>query len=517
MISTLVTAGLYLLVRSSPILEYSPTALLVITLIGSTTAFVAALCGLVQNDIKRIIAFSTISQLGYFTSIITFIILCLNYLSTASSFVSNLYCLDLYILLEDLRKNTMWSQTLYLEDLYLCVYVLEVYFSLVTLNYIINYLNSVLLSLMAQDLKYFLSINILFPSVDPCYLKNVSTDNCNLLFVNLSSKAKANKLLSYLINTKSISSSVNGRLGASLVDKVLEIIGKSSYQQDLKNNLKLKDKIVFLKLYSDSNISYKDKFTDFSYSGRSLIKNKYNKTTGIYLWVHNKSNRSYVGKSVNLYQIISKYLSPDYINKNKLKMAICSAISKYGLENFTLYILEVIPREKVLQNKIVELTPSDQNLEETNLRIIEEGNSSERSKIFLSLKENYWFELILPSYNIQSILQPFTGSNHYRFGKKVPESVKLKISSILKGRIKSQDKILNHISGARKKPVYFYDYHTQNYITEFEGLCIAARVLNLKDSAYIRYRLDKDKPIDVTFNNRNYKMLFKSKKINNDT
>lgn len=63
--ATLVTAGLYLLVRTSPILEYSPTALLVITLIGSITAFVAALCGLAQNDIKRIIAFSTISQLGY--------------------------------------------------------------------------------------------------------------------------------------------------------------------------------------------------------------------------------------------------------------------------------------------------------------------------------------------------------------------------------------------------------------------------------------------------------------------
>jgi NADH-ubiquinone oxidoreductase chain 5 len=63
--ATLVTAGLYLLVRSSPILEFSPTSLLIITLIGSTTAFIAALCGLVQNDIKRIIAFSTISQLGY--------------------------------------------------------------------------------------------------------------------------------------------------------------------------------------------------------------------------------------------------------------------------------------------------------------------------------------------------------------------------------------------------------------------------------------------------------------------
>jgi NADH-ubiquinone oxidoreductase chain 5 len=63
--ATLVTAGLYLLVRSSPILEYSSTALLIITLVGACTAFFAATCGLVQNDLKRIIAFSTISQLGY--------------------------------------------------------------------------------------------------------------------------------------------------------------------------------------------------------------------------------------------------------------------------------------------------------------------------------------------------------------------------------------------------------------------------------------------------------------------
>jgi len=65
--ATLVTAGLYLLVRSSPVLEYSSTALLIITLVGATTAFFAATCGLVQNDLKRIIAFSTISQLGYFS------------------------------------------------------------------------------------------------------------------------------------------------------------------------------------------------------------------------------------------------------------------------------------------------------------------------------------------------------------------------------------------------------------------------------------------------------------------
>jgi len=63
--ATLVTAGIYLLIRVSPILEYSETALLIITLLGSSTAFFAATCGLLQNDLKRIIAFSTISQLGY--------------------------------------------------------------------------------------------------------------------------------------------------------------------------------------------------------------------------------------------------------------------------------------------------------------------------------------------------------------------------------------------------------------------------------------------------------------------
>jgi len=63
--ATLVTAGIYLLLRCSPILEYSSNSLLIITIIGSSTAFFAATAGLLQNDLKRIIAFSTISQLGY--------------------------------------------------------------------------------------------------------------------------------------------------------------------------------------------------------------------------------------------------------------------------------------------------------------------------------------------------------------------------------------------------------------------------------------------------------------------
>lgn len=63
--ATLVLAGIYLLLRSSPLLEFSSTALLIITLVGASTAFFGATCGLVANDLKRIIAFSTISQLGY--------------------------------------------------------------------------------------------------------------------------------------------------------------------------------------------------------------------------------------------------------------------------------------------------------------------------------------------------------------------------------------------------------------------------------------------------------------------
>lgn len=63
--ATLVTAGVYLLMRSSPLIEYGSTALLVIMWVGSITAFFAASSGLLQNDLKRIIAFSTISQMGY--------------------------------------------------------------------------------------------------------------------------------------------------------------------------------------------------------------------------------------------------------------------------------------------------------------------------------------------------------------------------------------------------------------------------------------------------------------------
>ncbi|CAH1648497.1 NADH-quinone oxidoreductase chain 12 [Hyphomicrobiales bacterium] len=63
--ATMVTAGVFMLARLSPVFEYAPVALTVVVIIGATTAFFAATVGLVQNDIKRVIAYSTCSQLGY--------------------------------------------------------------------------------------------------------------------------------------------------------------------------------------------------------------------------------------------------------------------------------------------------------------------------------------------------------------------------------------------------------------------------------------------------------------------
>jgi len=63
--ATMVTAGVFLIIKCSPMFEYVPTVLTFITFIGALTAFFSATAGLVQNDIKKVIAYSTCSQLGY--------------------------------------------------------------------------------------------------------------------------------------------------------------------------------------------------------------------------------------------------------------------------------------------------------------------------------------------------------------------------------------------------------------------------------------------------------------------
>jgi len=65
--ATMVTAGIFMVARMSPLFELSTTALSVVLVIGATTAFFMGLLGIVQHDIKRVVAYSTLSQLGYMT------------------------------------------------------------------------------------------------------------------------------------------------------------------------------------------------------------------------------------------------------------------------------------------------------------------------------------------------------------------------------------------------------------------------------------------------------------------
>ncbi|HEY7378705.1 MAG TPA: NADH-quinone oxidoreductase subunit L, partial [Steroidobacteraceae bacterium] len=65
--ATMVTAGIFMVARMSPLFELSDTALAFVAIIGATTALFMAVLGIVQNDIKRVIAYSTLSQLGYMT------------------------------------------------------------------------------------------------------------------------------------------------------------------------------------------------------------------------------------------------------------------------------------------------------------------------------------------------------------------------------------------------------------------------------------------------------------------
>ena len=62
--ATMVTAGVYLLMRSSPLIEYSSTVLMLCLWLGATTTVFSSLIGLFQQDIKKVIAYSTMSQLG---------------------------------------------------------------------------------------------------------------------------------------------------------------------------------------------------------------------------------------------------------------------------------------------------------------------------------------------------------------------------------------------------------------------------------------------------------------------
>lgn len=233
----------------------------------------------------------------------------------------------------------------------------------------------------------------------------------------------------------------------------------------------------------NSDVKYLDCYNNLDFKNKSLIRQRYAKVSGIYMWLNHLNNKCYIGSSKNLYSRMNNYLSPYYISRNEKKMAICSAIAKYNIEHFSFYILEVIDVSSISDIKEI-----------------------------LNKQESFWFEVVRPSYNIQSIINPFSGSNHYRFGQKVSPEVKEKISKSLLGRVRSPEAIQNHILGSRKKPVYCYDSNTGKFLMEFEGVRIAGRALSVRDYKYINYRIDKNKPLIVTINDSTHSLIFKSKK-----
>jgi NADH-ubiquinone oxidoreductase chain 5 len=70
--ATMVTAGVFLIIRVSPLFEQAPSVLILVVLLGSLTAFFSSTIGLVQSDLKKVIAYSTCSQLGYMVMICGF-------------------------------------------------------------------------------------------------------------------------------------------------------------------------------------------------------------------------------------------------------------------------------------------------------------------------------------------------------------------------------------------------------------------------------------------------------------
>lgn len=345
--ATLVTAGIFLLLRISPVLEFAPQTLTILTFLGGFTAFLGGSLGLVANDMKKVIAYSTMSQLGY--------------CSTVKHKPENREILQLH-------KS------------------IQIYY---------------------------------FP------IRLFTTDN------------------------------------------------KRNLNAEKLDNLPL---------------NYVERFVNVSYSHYE-IKTNYRKCSLIYLWFNKINNKTYVGKTVNLAARLSKYLNPNYLNKHRQSMAICAALLSHNIRNFEFYILEIVS---------------------SNGEKVSEKDLSNKPDM-LTLKEHFWWEIVKPSYNIQNILKPFTGPNHYRYNKKVSDETKKRISDSLKGRIKSFLEKENHSLGNTKKINFdCYDFNDPyRYVCSFIGINKMAKQTNVSNTTVRRCLADEKKPFKAFYNNKPVLWLLK--------
>jgi NUMOD3 motif len=158
-------------------------------------------------------------------------------------------------------------------------------------------------------------------------------------------------------------------------------------------------------------------------------------------------------------------------------MPIACALLLYGVNGFHLYILEKC---------------------EISITIKQ-----------LRIKEDSWSQLIKPSYNIQSILNPFLGNNHYRYGKTLSTEIRQKISNSLTGSVQSKIVRNNHSIRAHKRQVFCYDYTNQQFVTEFAGIRIMARELKISSTILI-YSHYSNKPFKCTYKDKKVLWLITS-------
>jgi len=188
------------------------------------------------------------------------------------------------------------------------------------------------------------------------------------------------------------------------------------------------------------------------------IKNDLTKVGGIYAIVHNETQKLYVGSSINLARIIMEHL-----NNTSSNIILQRAISKHGLSNFSIYILELLPTNEDLTS--IELGVTLIKLEQKHLDVFKDkyninpnagktrlgAKHSEASKELMSqLRNGYPTNRTYSPEDLARMSDRFKGSNNPMFGKPVTDSNKKLISDMF------------------RKSVYLYDANTLTLIAKHD-------------------------------------------------
>nr|YP_009254051.1 hypothetical protein [Hypomyces aurantius]ANC62737.1 hypothetical protein [Hypomyces aurantius] len=212
----------------------------------------------------------------------------------------------------------------------------------------------------------------------------------------------------------------------------------------------------------------------------SLIKDNLNKLGGIYAIVNINDGRTYIGSSMNLAKRVIEHITHQHSN-----IYLQNAIKKYGLENFSVYILELLPASSnlteeelytlliELEQKYLDLFEDKYNINPTAGKSRVGSKHSEASKKLMSewRKENPSFLNKTHSLDIiEKMRMRMSGSNNPMFGKPVTEDNKKLISELF------------------SKKVYLYDANTLKLINKYDKQMDMTKDLNISSKTIIKYK-----------------------------